>query len=277
MGNVAYADFSKQQRQERPTVADLDNGYTRIADEILEYTMASGLSETELCIIMAVWRKTYGFNKKVDWISNEQLETMIRKHHTHCSTAKNLLINKKVLIQQGRKVGINTNLSEWETKNNGFCKTLAKPAKKTLAEPAIKTKQKLLNTIDTITKENKDNNTPLTPQEGNGESDDKPKKRSPVRINYQEYLNVYNEVVGDKLPHAIDVTEKRKRGLKKIIPKLATQNVDGWRSYVKAFVRLAKPFYFGDSDSGWTADIDYLMREATLTAVREGSPKLTGR
>lgn len=120
-------------------------------------------------------------------------------------------------------------------------------------------------------------NTPLTPQEGNGESDDKPKKRSPVRVNYQEYLNAYNEVVGDRLPHAIDVTEKRKRGLKKIIPKLATQNVDGWRSYVKAFVRLAKPFYFGDSDSGWTADIDYLMREATLTAVREGSPKLTGR
>lgn len=122
-----------------------------------------------------------------------------------------------------------------------------------------------------------DINTPLTPQEGNGESADKPKKRSPVRINYQEYLNAYNEVVGDRLPHAIDVTEKRKRGLKKIIPKLATQNVDGWRSYVKAFVRLAKPFYFGDSDSGWTADIDYLMREATLTAVREGSPKLTGR
>lgn len=277
MSNVAYAVFGNQQQQERPTVADLDNGYTRIADEILEYTMSSGLSETELCIIMAVWRKTYGFNKKVDWISNEQFESMILKHHTHCSTAKNLLINKKVLIQQGRKVGINTNLSEWETKNNGFCKTLAKPAKKTLAEPAIETKQKLLTTIDTITKENKDNNTPLTPQEGNGESDDKPKKRSPVRINYQEYLNAYNEVVGDKLPHAIDVTEKRKRGLKKIIPKLATQNVDGWRSYVKAFVRLAKPFYFGDSDSGWTADIDYLMREATLTAVREGSPKLTGR
>ncbi|MEM8325700.1 DNA replication protein, partial [Morganella morganii] len=32
-----------------------------------------------------------------------------------------------------------------------------------------------------------------------------------------------------------------------------------------------------DSDTGWTADIDYLTRETTLTAVREGKPSLTGR
>lgn len=88
MSNVAYADFGNQRRQERPNVADLDNGYSRVANEILEATMASGLSETELCIILAVWRKTYGYNKKMDWISNEQLESMILKHSTHCSTAK---------------------------------------------------------------------------------------------------------------------------------------------------------------------------------------------
>ncbi|HBO23550.1 MAG TPA: DNA replication protein [Providencia sp.] len=278
LAEVKYLDdFRPQSEVTESKVADLDNGYTRIADEILEYTMASGLSETELCIIMAVWRKTYGFNKKVDWISNEQLETMIRKHLTHCSTAKNLLINKKVLIQQGRKVGINTNLSEWETKNNGFCKTLAKPAKKTLAEPAIETKQKLLTTIDTITKENKDNNTPLTPQEVKGGELAKPTKRKSQRINYDEYLISYNEEVGDRLPHATVLNDKRKRLFKKIISKLATPNVDGWRSYVRAFVRMAKPWYFGDNPSGWTADIDHLLKEDTLTAVREGKPSLTGR
>lgn len=66
MGNVAYADFSKQQRQERPTVADLDNGYTRIANELLDAIMLAGLTKHQLLIVMAVWRKTYGFNKK--WI-----------------------------------------------------------------------------------------------------------------------------------------------------------------------------------------------------------------
>ncbi|EFV1554061.1 replication protein, partial [Salmonella enterica] len=137
-----------------PRVADLDDGYTRLANELLDAVMCSGLPETELCILMAVWRKTYGYNKKMDWISNEQLEEMIQKHHTHCSTAKNSLIRKKVLIQEGRRVGMNIHISEWQTKNNGFCKTLAKPAKKTLAEVANAPKQKLLTTKDKLTKDN---------------------------------------------------------------------------------------------------------------------------
>ncbi|EIC6007081.1 replication protein, partial [Salmonella enterica subsp. enterica serovar Infantis] len=38
----------------------------------------------------------------------------------------------------------------------------------------------------------------------------------------------------------------------------------------RAFVHQAKPFYFGDNDTGWTADFDYLLREDSLTGVREG-------
>lgn len=133
-------------------MAQLEDGYTRLANELLDAIMAAGLSETEMCVVLAVWRKTYGYSKKMDWISNEQLEQMIGKHLTHCSTAKNLLINKKVFIQEGRKVGMNTNVTEWKTKNNGFCKTLAKPAKKTLAEVANGPLQKLLTTKDNIQK-----------------------------------------------------------------------------------------------------------------------------
>jgi phage replication O-like protein O len=251
-------------------VANLEGGHTRVANEILDATMASGLSETELCIILAVWRKTYGFHKEIDWISNEQFEEMIDKHYTHCSTAKNLLVDKKVLIQQGRKVGINPNISEWKTKNNGFCKTLAKPAKKSLATSANQIKQNLLTTKETITKEKKDN-TPLTPQEGNVGEVIKPKKRKPAPpINYDEYLNAYNDEVGDRLPHAVEANTKRQRALKKIIVKLATPNVDGWRAYVRAFMKMARPFYFGEGERGWTADIDFLLRETTLTGVREG-------
>ncbi|ELV2622277.1 replication protein [Salmonella enterica] len=159
-----------------PRVADLDDGYTRLANELLDAVMCSGLPETELCILMAVWRKTYGYNKKMDWISNEQLEEMIQKHHTHCSTAKNSLIRKKVLIQEGRRVGMNIHISEWQTKNNGFCKTLAKPAKKTLAEVANAPKQKLLTTKDKLTKDNIERST----SENSDESSDKPRKKPHV-------------------------------------------------------------------------------------------------
>ncbi|ECI2712776.1 replication protein [Salmonella enterica subsp. enterica] len=113
------------------------------------------------------------------------------------------------------------------------------------------------------------NNTPLPPN-GGGDGQVKPERRKAERIDYESFLNAYNTEVGDRLPHAVSVNEKRKRRLKKIIPQLKTPNVDGFRAYVRAFVHQAKPFYFGDNDTGWTADFDYLLREDSLTGVREG-------
>lgn len=248
-------------------VAQLEDGFLRLANELLDATMCSGLPETELCIVMAVWRKTYGFSKKMDWISNEQLEAMIGKHHTHCSSAKSSLIRKKVLLQEGRKVGMNTNISEWKTKNNGFCKTLAEVAKKRLASSAKPPKQKLLTTKDNNQK-TINTNTPLPP-DGGDDGSEKLSPRNKVSIDYESFLAAYNTEVGEKLPHAVTVNEKRKRRLKKIIPQLKTPNVEGFRAYVRAFVHQAKPFYFGDNNTGWTADFDYLLRDETLTGVRE--------
>nr|ELR5167102.1 replication protein [Providencia rettgeri] len=279
LAEVKYLDnFRPKIEVTESKVADLDNGYTRIANELLEAVMLANLTQHQLLVFFAIARKTYGYNKKSDWVGNEQLSKLTGMLPHKCSAAKSELVSRGILLAEKRHVSINKNIHEWKEKQTYPKKvSLPEKGKKTLPESGKSDYPNQVNTKDNTTKEKKESNTPLTPQEGNGESADKPKKRSPVRINYQEYLNAYNEVVGDRLPHAIDVTEKRKRGLKKIIPKLATQNVDGWRSYVKAFVRLAKPFYFGESDSGWTADIDYLMREATLTAVREGKPSLTGR
>ncbi|KYI81831.1 replication protein [Salmonella enterica] len=113
------------------------------------------------------------------------------------------------------------------------------------------------------------NKTPLPPN-GGGNGQVKPERRKAERIDYESFLNAYNTEVGDRLPHAVSVNEKRKRRLKKIIPQLKTPNVDGFRAYVRAFVHQAKPFYFGDNDTGWTADFDYLLREDSLTGVREG-------
>jgi phage replication O-like protein O len=45
-------------------VADLDNGYTRIANEILEAMAKIKLSPTQYRILFVVWRYTYGFQRK---------------------------------------------------------------------------------------------------------------------------------------------------------------------------------------------------------------------
>lgn len=51
-------------------VADIDDGYTRIANELLEAVMAADLTARQLKVVLAVIRKTYGFGKKFDRITN---------------------------------------------------------------------------------------------------------------------------------------------------------------------------------------------------------------
>ncbi|KLU17458.1 MULTISPECIES: replication protein [Xenorhabdus] len=157
MGNVAYADFGAKNRQERPTVANLEDGFTRVANELLDAVLLSGFTEIQLHIVVAIWRKTYGYNKKMDWISNEQFQQMTTKDSTKCSTAKNQLIKMKVLIQSGRQIGMNKNISEWETKFNGFSKSFTKSVKKSFTESVNRSLPNQSNTKDNITKDKKDN------------------------------------------------------------------------------------------------------------------------
>ncbi|BEM41771.1 hypothetical protein SME13J_03900 [Serratia marcescens] len=117
--------------------------------------------------------------------------------------------------------------------------------------------------------------TPLPPTGGispepAGEKQD-PKPEQPAKQDYQAALEVYNDTVADRLPHAVELNDKRRRGIKRLIGQLARKDLEGFRAYVAAFVTNAPPFYFGDNDRGWTANLDYLLRADTLTKVREGT------
>lgn len=53
---------------------ELENGYTRVANELLEATALFPFNGSQLKLILFLWRKTYGFQKKVDSISLSQWE-----------------------------------------------------------------------------------------------------------------------------------------------------------------------------------------------------------
>lgn len=293
MGVVKLADYRPPLEVVEHRVAQLEDGFTRVANELLDAVMASGLSETELCVVLAVWRKTYGYNKKMDWVSNDQLEQMIAKHHTHCSTAKNQLVAKKVLVQEGRSVGMNTSIIEWKTKINGFCKTLAKSAKdslaevanktlaesaketlaegakddgETLSESAFETKQDLLTTKDNIQKTI--NNTPQPPEGECVGKEEKPVSKK-TQIDYQAVLSAYNTTLGDRLPQAEALNDKRRRAIKRLLTELKEPTVEAVENYFAAFAERAPKFYFGENDRGWRASFDYLLRSDTLLKTRE--------
>ncbi|HDY1715516.1 TPA: replication protein [Escherichia coli] len=155
-------------------VADLDDGFTRIANELLEAVMHAGLSQHQLLVFMAVMRKTYGFNKKSDWVSNEQISELTGILPHKCSAAKSVLVKRGIFIQSGRNIGINNVVSEWETlpesgkKNNVYPKEVNLPesGKKSLPESGNAYYPNQVNTKDKHTKDNKDNinNPPKSPR-----------------------------------------------------------------------------------------------------------------
>ena len=80
MGVVKLADYRPNLSVVESQVADLDDGYTRIANELLEAVMAADLTARQLKVVMAVIRKTYGFGKKFDRVSNTQIAAMTGIH-----------------------------------------------------------------------------------------------------------------------------------------------------------------------------------------------------
>lgn len=155
-------------------VADLDDGFTRIANELLEAVMHAGLSQHQLLVFMAVMRKTYGFNKKSDWVSNEQISMLTGILPHKCSAAKSALVKRGILTQTGRVIGINKAVSEWSslpvkgTEKKTYLKkvTLPESGKKSLPESGNAHYPNQVNTKDKHTKDNKDNinNPPKSPR-----------------------------------------------------------------------------------------------------------------
>ena len=119
MSNVLkIADFqraeSPDQGVEVRKVADCDNGYTRIANELLDALLAADLTKHQYKVALAIVRKTYGFNKPFDRITNSQIAELTNLPETRVSTAKNQLLDMRIIATEGRKIGPNKVLSDWE-------------------------------------------------------------------------------------------------------------------------------------------------------------------
>jgi len=178
--NLAYDNVSPIRPELRAVerrVADLEDGYTRIANELLEAVMLAGMTQHQLLVFMAVMRKTYGFNKKVDWVSNEQLSQLTGMLPHKCSAAKSALVKRNILTQEGRLTGINKELNEW--KNEPYPKKVNLPesGKKCLPESGNGSYPNRVTTKDTITKDKKDIK---QTSENSGESSDERLKSLPV-------------------------------------------------------------------------------------------------
>jgi phage replication O-like protein O len=101
---------------EERRVADIDDGYTRFANELLEAIASADLTARQLKVMLAYVRKTFGFNKKSDRIADEQIAQVTGLSRQNVNKAKKELISMSCLFMDGNKIGVNKEVSAWRFK-----------------------------------------------------------------------------------------------------------------------------------------------------------------
>jgi phage replication O-like protein O len=98
----------------------VEDGYTRIANELLEAILKQHFTQSEMSVLLAVIRKTYGYNKKEDDISASQIGKLIGTARENVTRTLNGLAAKNVINKRlgvsGSVIGIQKDYSQWGVK-----------------------------------------------------------------------------------------------------------------------------------------------------------------
>lgn len=168
MTNVAYANFGANHQPMERRVVDIDDGYTKVANELLEAIASADLTSRQLKVMLAYIRKTYGFNKKSDRIADEQIASITGISRQNVNKAKKELLEMNCLFRTGSQIGINKEVSAWHfSKSLQASNLVSKPEtnKVSKLETSKVSKSETHKRHSLNTKEN----TPLTPQGGESE------------------------------------------------------------------------------------------------------------
>lgn len=127
-----------------------ENGYTPIANELLEKLYFAPLNGSELKICLMVIRKTYGYGKKEDWISLSQFSKEISLPRQNvCRVLKKLVANK-LLLKTEMRLKLNKNYDEWLVAKK---RPSRQRGNEVVANEAIRVVANRRHTKDNITKE----------------------------------------------------------------------------------------------------------------------------
>ena len=96
-----------------------ENGFTGIANEIVEAMSRTYLTSYETRILWVIFRKTYGWDKKEDWVSISQFVELTGIHRSHVSRSLRLLVLRNIVTKRGNKISFNKYWSQWKELPNG--------------------------------------------------------------------------------------------------------------------------------------------------------------
>lgn len=244
MSNLAtVTQLRPAQRPVERRVAELEDGYTRLANALYDELIGADLTKNQSKVAHAICRKTYGFGKKLDRISDSQLAQLTRLPRQKVNKAKNELIAMKVILREGSQIGPNKNITEWEIEGCHYSgDNVTALVTKNVTKTVTSLSPKQSHTKETITKEKKENTQThevgllgeekLTPrQKGTNPRATRVNSRSAVpEFDRERFKNTWNCKANKfGIPTIRSITTSTEAGIKRL-----------WQSYLKQCKELGK-------------------------------------
>ncbi|WP_338511540.1 replication protein [Erwinia aphidicola] len=174
--------FPKKTEQSGGHMADLSNGYTKVANEIQQLKPRLKMAGRDWQVFEAIIWLTYGWNKKQDRVTNTVIAELTDLSDKHVCDAIKALAERQIIFsrKQGsmKLVGVNTELSAWILERP---KSGTKYPESGITFP--KSGKPSPETVTTQYKNKNSNKTPLNPPEG------KEKSFDPLEVPTPEWLD----------------------------------------------------------------------------------------
>lgn len=106
----------------------IEDGYTKLANEILEKLGKLYLRPNQWQILMCIFRRVYGFHKKEDYITNSQLvsDTSLSKEVVSRSITD--MVARNILTRDNKIIGFQKDWEKWQLPEQSTPKKLTNPS-----------------------------------------------------------------------------------------------------------------------------------------------------
>jgi phage replication O-like protein O len=248
----------------------VEDGYVRIANELLEALSRIRLPGRQWQIVLTVIRMTYGFNRKTWKTTNVEIARMLgmKRQNTHADldelSGNNVLLVIENDDGKGITIGIEKHYQNWTCYRNRL------PSSKTITsviENDYRSSSKTITAILLKTKDNSKDNVVHLPAA---------KKEQTDRVPFLEIAQAWNDILGDTLPtvNPALLTDKRKAPIAaRWHTSDNTQSVEWWREFFTTRIATSD-FLMGRSRASpgrvpWRAKFDWVFKLDNFVKIME--------
>lgn len=277
MSNVAYATFGALKQPVERRVVDIDDGYTKVANELLEAIASADLTARQLKLMLAYMRKTYGFNKKSDRIADEQIASITGISRQNVNKAKKELLEMNCLLREGGQIGINKEVSAWRFSKSLQVSNLVSKAE---TNKVSKLETNEVSNLETHKRNSlKKKETPISPEGNLSVPEEKPKRQAVSKFHFDRdrFKDTWNhkaEKYG--LPRIISISATTEKGVKRLYDShlkhcketgRPAQQIDTFINGYIEFGYTPSAYACGDNPAGKKYGIETALRQERIDKI----------